>query len=206
MELLGKAMPKKLDDGQIPEKLLSTGDIARYCHTGITQINRWIKNGDLKAFKNPGGHYRITKENFRGFLERHGMPVIEDFFKGEKKKKILIADDDTTVVDVISDILVDNYEDLVIEKAYDGYEALIIAGNFNPDILILDIRMPKIDGLEVCRRLRENKAISSSIKILAMTAHAEAYDRDKVISAGADYYLIKPVDLKTLVDYVGKLI
>jgi len=199
-------MAKKLEDGPIPEKLLSSGDIARYCHTGITQINRWIKNGDLKAFKNPGGHYRIAKKDFKDFLEHFGMPIIEDFFRGEKKKKILIVDDDTEVVDVICDILQARYEGLEFKTAHDGYEALINAGDFKPDLMILDIRMPKIDGLEVCRRLRENEALSSGIKILAMTAHTEAYDRETVLAAGADEYLIKPVDLKTLMEYVEKLI
>ena len=110
------------------------------------------------------------------------------------------------MVSVISDILHARYEGLEIETAYDGYEALINAGDFKPDLIILDIRMPRIDGLEVCRRLRGNKAISSSIKILAMTAHSEAYDRKSVLAAGADDYLIKPVDMKTLVEHIDKMI
>ncbi len=199
-------MSKKSINDHIPDPLLTTGDIARYCHVGIPLVNRWIHKGDLRAFRHPGGQYRITREEFRQFLERNDMPIIEDFFTGVKRKKILIADDDATVVDVISDILVDNYKDLAIEKAYDGYDALITAGKFSPDILILDIRMPKIDGLEVCRRLRENKSISSIIKILAMTAHTERYDRETVLAAGADDYLIKPVDLKTLLKHIDKMI
>ena len=199
-------MPDNYVDNPIPEPFLTTKAVARYCHMSDTQIKRWIQNGDLKAIQTPGGHYRITKKDFRDFLERLGMPVIEDFFRGEKKKKILIADDDTEVVDVICDILQARYEGLEFKTAYDGYEALINAGDLKPDLMILDIRMPKIDGLEVCRRLRENESLSSGLKILAMTAHTETYDRDTVLAAGADEYLVKPVDLKTLIEYVEKLI
>lgn len=199
-------MGNKSNADSIPGPLLTTGDIARYCHFTVSQVNRWIKKGDINAFRNFGGQYRITKSEFREFLERNGMPVVEEFFQSSDKKRVLVADDDTTVVEVIGDILRDTYEDLELETAYDGYEALINAGDFKPDIIILDIRMPKIDGLEVCRRLRENKAISSSIKILAMTAHTETYDRETVLAAGADDYLIKPVDLKTLVEHIDKMI
>ena len=70
-------MPKKSYDVPIPDPVLTTGDIARYCHVGIPLVNRWIHNGDLRAFRHPGGQYRITRDNFREFLERNGMPIIE---------------------------------------------------------------------------------------------------------------------------------
>ncbi|MFC1573807.1 response regulator [Candidatus Latescibacterota bacterium] len=199
-------MPKKTRDTSIPKPLLTTGDIANYCHTGMTQVNRWIKNGDLEAFRNPGGHYRVTREKFREFLERNNMPIIEGFFEGNKKKKILIADDDATIVDIFSHFLKTQYEDAVIDVAYNGYEALLKTGNLLPDLLIIDIRMPKIDGLEVCRRIRETDTIKPGPKILAMTAHSEAYDRDTVLASGADDYLLKPIEIQTLQEHIEKLI
>jgi len=196
-------MPRKSNKEFIPDRLLSTGDIARYCHTGVTQVKRWIKNNDLKAFKNPGGHYRITKKDFRGFLECHDMPVVEEFFQ-EKKKKVLIADDDMAVIKAYS-LLIKNHFDVEIETASDGYEALLKTGSFRPDILILDIRMPKIDGLEVCRRIREDTTINPEMKIIAVTAYSEAYDRNTVLTAGADEYLIKPIESNTLLENVEKM-
>ena len=198
-------MPKLFADRPIPEPFLTTGDVARYCHTNVTQVKRWIQKGDLEALQTPGGHYRITKEKFRLFLEKNNIPVIEEFFK-ETKKKILIADDDAVLVDAFKNALEENIEDIEIETAFDGYETLIKTGNFMPDILILDIKMPKIDGLEVCQRLRKDKNIIADIKILAITGHSEAYDRETVLSAGADEYLLKPIDKKKLIEHVEKLI
>lgn len=197
---------KKQSNEFIPEKLLTTGDIARYCHTVIAQVKRWIKSGEIETIKNPGGHYRITKESFRKFLERNGMPIEEGFFKSSKRIKILIADDDAVLVDAFKNALEENIEDIEIETAFDGYETLIKTGNFIPDILILDIRMPKIDGLEVCQRLRKDTNITANIKILAITGHSKAYDREAVLAAGADEYLLKPIDKKTLIENVEKLI
>ena len=90
--------------------------------------------------------------------------------------------------------------------AYDGYEALLKTGTLLPDLLIIDIRMPKIDGLEVCRRIRETTTIKPSPKILAITAHSEAYDRDTVLASGADDYLLKPIEIQTLQEHIEKLI
>ncbi len=199
-------MPKFYADKPIPEPFLTTGDIARYCHTTFTQVKRWIQMGELKAIQTTGGHCRIDKEDFRSFLEHMGIPVIEEFFRPICKKKVLVADDDKKLVQIISKIIKEKFKELIVEVAYDGYETLIAAGDFKPDLIILDIRMPGKDGLEICRRIRQNKTFSSEIKILAMTAHSEAYDREMVIAGGADEYLLKPFKMKMLIDYVEKLI
>ena len=200
-------MKKKQLNEFIPEKLLTTGDIARYCHTVIAQVKRWIKSGEIETIKNPGGHYRITKESFRKFLERNGMPIHEEFFRERNnKKKVLIADDDEDLVSSICKVLRIYYKDLEIEISHDGYETLLKAGDFKPDLIILDIRMPKIDGLEVCRRIYNNKTITPKTKILAITGHSESYDRDTVLEIGADEYLLKPFDMETLLEYVDRMI
>ena len=199
-------MVRKIYNVSIPEPQLTTGEIAHYCHTTVMQVNRWIKNGALKAFRNPGGQYRITKDEFRNFLDRNGMPIIEDFFKEKKTKKILVADDDASVVEAIRLILKNYNRDFIIEVAYDGFDTLIKTGDFKPDLLIMDIRMPKIDGLEICRRLRKDKNITPGIKILAITGHSEAYDRELVLLSGANEYLLKPFDKKNLLEHVDKLI
>jgi len=199
-------MKKKYLEASIPEPPFTTGDISRYCHTTVMQVNRWIKSGKLRGFRNPGGQHRITREEFRRFLERNGMPIVDDFFNERSRKKILVADDDSSVVAAISYLLKAQPDGYEVEVAGDGYEALIKAGDFKPDLMILDIRMPKVDGLEVCRRLRKSKDITRGIKILAITGHSEAYDRDMVLENGANEYLLKPFEKKSLLDHVERLI
>ena len=199
-------MAKKPLSESFTKAVLTTGDIARYCHTNVFQVNCWIKNGELKTFQTPGGHNRIAIEEFKSFLERHDIPVSEEIKQKVKKGRILVADDDTVLADLIKNVMEDRFKNIEIEIAHDGYEALIKTGKFSPDLLILDIRMPKIDGLEVCRRLRQDTSLSPGMKIIAITAHANMYDRDTVLASGADEYLIKPIDMQTLQEHVEKLI
>ena len=198
-------MQKHSLNGSILGPLINTGDVAHYCDVSVMQVNRWIKKGALKAFQNPGGNYRISKKDFREFLERNGMPIVEDFFRSVKKKKILIADDDVRLANMIGDVIQSRFKDNELKIVHNGYDALITIGNFIPDIVILDIKMPQIDGLEVCRRVRENEVISSGIKILAITAHAD-YTREKVLKSGADAYLLKPLDMDVLLEHVENLL
>ena len=199
-------MTQNKPDKSIPGPLLSTGEIARYCQISVMQINRWIKKGSLKAFRNPGGRYRVFKTDFREFLEKNGMPVLEEYFNDDRNRRILLADDDEDLVKGIRHLLQSNYVELDIEVAHDGYEALIRTGDFKPDLLILDIMMPKIDGLEVCRRIRASDSINPGMRILSITGHSEAYDREIVMEAGADEYLLKPLDTEKLLEKIEKLI
>ena len=82
-------MRRKYGKKPIPDPLLTTGEVARYCHTSAAQVKRWIQNGDLKSIQTTGGHFRILKEDFRSFLERMNLPIIEEFFEPMVKKKIL---------------------------------------------------------------------------------------------------------------------
>jgi len=199
-------MIKNSNIKSIPGQLLSSGDIAFYCHVSVMQINRWIKKGSLKAFRNPGGRYRVLKKDFKEFLEYNGMPVIDEYFEEERNRRILIADDDKDLVKGIHHLLLSSYAEVEVENVYDGYEALIKAGDFKPDLLLLDIMMPNIDGLEICRRIRSNDSLNPDIKILVITGYSEAYDREKVIEAGANEFMLKPLDTTKLLELLEKLI
>jgi excisionase family DNA binding protein len=196
---------KKPNTNSIPEPPLTTGDIARYCNTSPTQVNRWINSGVLNSFKTPGGQNRVTRKEFKRFLQEHNMPVEKDFFREPLAKKILVVDDDQSVVDTICTLLKSQPENYLIEEATNGYEALLIAGDFKPGLIILDIKMPGIDGLEVCRRLKENKKMDYRKKILVITGHSEAYQRQAIMAAGADDFLLKPIEMQTLLNRVRAL-
>jgi two-component system alkaline phosphatase synthesis response regulator PhoP len=83
-----------------------------------------------------------------------------------------------------------------VETADDGYEALIKVGDFKPELLILDIRMPNIDGFEVCRRIKGDKSLKD-IRILAVTSYGED-NMERILKCGADYCLRKPLKLEEL--------
>jgi len=61
-------------------RFLTTSDVARYCQVSRSSVSRWIKEGKLRAFATPGGHYRISQKEFKGFLAKYGMPIFEEYF------------------------------------------------------------------------------------------------------------------------------
>lgn len=105
--------------------------------------------------------------------------------------KILIVDDEPFNLDLLEQELMD--QDYVIEKAGDGVEALEKVESFVPDIILLDYMMPKMNGIEVLKRLRENDR-HKSIPVILLTAKAAPEDKVRGLDAGADDYVIKPFD------------
>jgi excisionase family DNA binding protein len=62
------------------DRFLTTGDVADYCQVSRSSVFRWIRQGKLHAFTTPGGHYRVHEREFRSFLARYGMPIIQEYF------------------------------------------------------------------------------------------------------------------------------
>jgi len=104
-------------------------------------------------------------------------------------KKILIADDEESLRLLVHATLEDEAHQIL--EAADGVEALEIARREKPDLILLDVIMPRMDGLEVCRRLKRDPA-TSHIPIVMLTVMGREEDREKGLLAGADHYLRKP--------------
>ena len=107
-------------------------------------------------------------------------------------RKILVVDDEKNIVDIVAfNLHKDGYEALC---AYDGQQGLAIALAEEPELILLDIMMPKMDGFEVCRRIREK----SQVPIIMLTARAEEVDKVLGLELGADDYVTKPFSVREL--------
>lgn len=102
---------------------------------------------------------------------------------------VLVADDEATIVELVRFTLEDDR--VRVLEAADGHGALAVARAARPDLVLLDVRMPGIDGVEVCRRLRREPGLEHT-RIVMLTAAAQAADRQRALRAGADDYLTKP--------------
>ena len=177
----------------VRSKPLTTGEVARYCHVTVNGVKKWIAEGKLKAFQLPGGHYRVEKQDFREFLEQFNIPIEPEFFD-EWKKKVLIVDDEENIVHLVRATLEQESRGFLIETAVNGYDALMKVGDFKPDLLILDIKMPMLDGYGVCKRLSENPA-TSHIKTIIMTGEISDEMIQSIEATGVCGYMFKPLDL-----------
>lgn len=182
-------------------RAFTTGQMAEYCQVRPATVFNWIKEGKLKAYSTPGGHYRVRLEDFLDFLERYKIPIDEDFF-APPGNRILIVDDEPSVVEFIESALSGAEEGYRFERASDGYEAGLKVASFEPNLVILDLVMPRVDGFEVCRRIKTDQATWGT-KVLVVTAYPEEVERAK--EYGADDYLVKPFPVEELREKVSNL-
>lgn len=118
-----------------------------------------------------------------------------------KKEKILIIEDELDLLDLVDFNL--TRQNFITSGALDGSEGLKKAEDFNPDLVVLDLMLPGMDGWEVCRRLKEK---SRDTKVLMLTAKCMPEDKVKGLETGADDYMTKPFSVKELVMRVEKLL
>ena len=119
-------------------------------------------------------------------------------------KRVLVVDDDRVIQQLLEvNLDLEGYE--VVGSAGDGLQALEMAKKLNPDLILLDIMMPKLDGLEVCRRLKADPKLAK-IPVVLLSARAQDMDVREGLEIGADAYLTKPFDPVELLEVVGRLV
>ena len=181
---------------------LTTGDVAAHCLISADTVINWIKEKKLKAYTTPGGHRRIHVSDFKVFLNEYNLPPYpEDVLE---TRKVLVVDDEPKVVELITNCLgmTDQYE---LATAADGFDAGLQVSKFNPNLIILDLMMPNIDGFNVCKRIKSSSD-TSHIRILVITGYGTDENIQKALACGADDYLEKPFQLNELVKKVEELI
>ncbi len=119
--------------------------------------------------------------------------------------RILVVDDNARVVDSLLDTLRAILPDSKLEAATDGYEGLLKVGTFRPHLLLLDIRLPGLDGFQVCQRVKADPATCST-KIMGITGSPESDVRARSLEAGADGFLQKPFQIAQLTAELARLL
>lgn len=181
-------MSRRASADSSPARFLTTREAAERLGVTVNALKAWIREERLPALRTPGGHHRISESDLTEFQKRlldSSRPA------SASRPRILVVDDDDALLATLRDTLREIIPDSVVQTATDGYEALVQVGAFRPDVLVLDIRMPRLDGFEVCRRLKRRRD-TGLIRILAVTAHSEGEVRNRILEAGADDFLEKP--------------
>ncbi len=179
-----------------PQEVFGTVEVARLLSVAPATVVNWIDAGRIPAYRTPGGHRRVRREDLAAFIEESGFPMPAGL--GKRPRTILVVDDDPAV----REVLVAAFEELArepleIHTAADGTTGLIEVGRRRPDVLILDIFMPRMDGFEVCRRIRRHGEISPLI--VAVSGNRSHRVRAEALAAGADYFFAKPLPLEEVV-------
>lgn len=179
------------------EKLLRTQQVARICQVAQGTVIRWINEGRLPAATTAGGHNRIHLNDLVEFLRSLNLPVPEELNSESTKKRILIVDDESGIRGMIRWALEQNFRDMVIEEAKEGFVAGWMTHSFRPDLVILDLMLPGMDGYHVCEFIRKFPELRKT-KIIAISAMCDPETAKKFLACGADEFLGKPLDLDIL--------
>lgn len=181
----------------------STSEVAKYCHVTADTIRKWAEAGRIQVFKTPGGHRRIRREDLVRFLRENSIPIHQEL--DNSGTKILVVDDEKSVISVVRRFLERAQTPFQIEVAMDGFEAGHHVATYKPDVIFLDLRLPGLDGFEVCRRIKADKETAST-HIIAMTGYYEGDVAQRIIDLGAIMLLQKPFtpdDLRRALAKVG---
>jgi excisionase family DNA binding protein len=181
------------------EALFTTGEIAAHCRVSYEAVSKWIKSGKLKAYTTPGRHHRVRRDDFEAFLREYNLPPLT----GSARRKVLIVDDDPAILRLLGAYFgkMENYE---VATATDGFEAGIQIAGSCPQLVILDLMMPNIDGFKVCQGIKSNLQTQQTI-VVVLTGYATPENVRRAMECGADCCLEKPVALEALEQHLEVL-
>lgn len=173
---------------------LSPQEVAAMLMVGPGTVRLWAEKGLLAATTTAGGHRRFMRSEVERFMrELQQAPVAT-----ASSLRILIVEDDDAVRHYLVSWLGDLEDrDTEVATAADGFTAGQMLGSFRPDIILLDLMMPGIDGFQVCRQVKENPA-SAAVRVIAMTGYPTPENVEKIVRAGAECCLSKPLDEEKL--------
>src|SRR5262249_26283086 len=139
------------DSKTATKSIYTTHEVSRLLHVNPRSVINWIEQNLLPSYRTPGGHRRIRHDDLIAFLRKHQIPTPPSLLDGNFS--VMIVDDDQDIVELLKGFLQrqGSYE---ISTANDGITALLEVGRVKPDLLILDVMIPGVDGVEVCRRIK----------------------------------------------------
>lgn len=180
--------------------VFTTGEAARICKVSQQTIIRCFDSGQLKGFRVPGSKFRrIPRETLHRFMKENGIPT-DALDSG--KREVLLVDDDTDLVEVIVAGLEEDGR-FEVRVANNGFDAGMMVKEYRPDLIVLDVMLPDINGREVCLKVRNDPALED-VKIVCISGMVEADKIDDLKTAGADDFLQKPFEVDQLIDRMCK--
>lgn len=177
--------------------------LAKHCGVSHRTVLRWIKAGYINAYQLPGrGDHRVLVEDCIKFLQDHTIPVPGELREAAPTLRVLIVEDDEAAANYMAALL--RRDGFTVEVAADGFQAGAMLSSFRPNLMILDLNIPNLSGLEVLGYVRRTADLQR-VKVLVASAMPQE-ELDQAISAGADAALRKPFKGPELKEAVYRLL
>ncbi|MCX8013480.1 MAG: response regulator [Rectinema sp.] len=190
-------------------RTFSALEVAKLCGVVNQTAINWIRSGHLKAFTTPGGQYRVYAEDLVSFLKSREMRIPDelrdDLTMPVDTGLALIVDDDKDLNTILKRLLERKILDLRVAQAFDGFEAGRILAERHPAIVFLDLNLPGVDGLSLCRKIRSDESLGQPA-VIAMTGIAQEEAEPQMLQAGADAFFAKPLNFEALISKTKELL
>lgn len=196
---VGAAEGPRKGEKMARKRNFSTFAVAEMLGVDPGSIANWIDAGKLRAYRTPGGHRRVAMEDLEGFLREHNMPVPEEL--EDAPVRIVVVDDEPDMAAMIAKAILAANPAFQVTQANDGFQAGTVIATLRPQVVILDLRMPGMDGFEVCRQIKSHPATRRSA-VIAITAYPSTDSVRDILDCGASRCLRKPLDLDVLLGEV----
>jgi excisionase family DNA binding protein len=182
--------------------VFTTGEAAKICKVSQQTIIRCFDSGQLKGFRVPGSRFRrIPRDVLYKFMKENSIPT--DALESGKRKA-LIVDDDEELVELIRDVLEADGR-FEVRVANNGFDAGMMVKDYHPDIIVLDVMLPDINGKEVCQRVRSDTSLDD-VTIVCISGMVEEDKVADLKEAGANQFMQKPFEIESLIERMCELL
>jgi excisionase family DNA binding protein len=177
---------------------LTLGQAAKYLGVAQSTIRKWSDQGRVPAFYTPGGHRRYRRSDLDTFLDRSG-PGARD----QTGPVVLIVDDDDRLREYVrANLELDGYS---VREAGSAHEGLAVLEEESPDLILLDVMMPEVDGWEMLRRVHERHGVGA-IPVIMFSGKVDERSAGDAAERGAQGFIGKPFDPQQLIDQAKQIL
>jgi excisionase family DNA binding protein len=177
---------------------LTLGQAAKYLGVAQSTIRKWSDQGRVPAFYTPGGHRRYQRRDLETFLDRSGPGG-----STRSGPLVLIVDDDERVREYVRVNL--QMEGYAVREAANAEEGLAVLEEVSPDLVLLDVMMPEVDGWEMLRRVQERHGVGA-IPVVMFSGKVDENAATEATARGAQGFLGKPFDPQQLIEHAKQLL
>jgi excisionase family DNA binding protein len=190
-----------MNERDAADRLLTSHEVGDLLQVDPTSVAKWVNQGRITAFRTPGGHRRIRVGDLVAFLKTHNMPIPVGL-QGPGRRRLLIVDDNEAQLKALGRLLKPYRAQVDVALVANGIDALVLVGAFKPHLIVLDVFMPELNGIEVCRRLKAKPETQDITVVIASAALTDELSKE-ALAAGADRCLPKPLDLAVVLGSLG---
>jgi excisionase family DNA binding protein len=184
------------------KSVYTTGEVSSICNVSQQTVIRCFDSGKLKGFRVPGSRFRrIPRESLMHFMKEHGIPL-DSLETG--RKRVLVVDDDEPIVEMFTELF-ERDGRFEVQTARTGYDAGVMTESFRPDIMLLDFKLPDVNGNVVCRTIRANSNYQH-MKIIMISGETDSSMVQELLEAGADDFIKKPCSIDKVIQRVAALV